>query len=98
TEEQLATPCTKLTDGAVETPHRSFYSASALDGAECQPGMGRVVIQRSPARPAAAPMKPKVFEIKNYKVIADTGPVTVDPNLTALVGRNESGKTAILKA
>ena len=56
----------------------------ALDGAECQPGMGRVVIQRSPARPAAAPMKLKFFEIKNYKVIDDTGPVTVDPNLTAL--------------
>jgi hypothetical protein len=38
------------------------------------------------------------FQIKNYKVIDDTGPVKVDPKLTALVGRNESGKTAILKA
>src|ERR1700736_2048745 len=38
------------------------------------------------------------FQIKNYKVIDDTGPVRVEPNLTALVGRNESGKTAILKA
>src|ERR1700686_521636 len=43
-------------------------------------------------------MKLKSFQIKNYKVIDDTGPVRVDPNLTALVGRNESGKTAILKA
>src|SRR5258708_29689980 len=38
------------------------------------------------------------FQIKNYKVIDDTGPVKVEPNLTTLVGRNESGKTAILKA
>ena len=43
-------------------------------------------------------MKLKTFQIKNYKVIDDTGPVRVDPTLTALVGRNESGKTAILKA
>src|ERR1700719_111027 len=43
-------------------------------------------------------MKLKSFQIKNYKVIDDTGPVKVDPQLTALVGRNESGKTAILKA
>jgi len=43
-------------------------------------------------------MKLKSFQIKNYKVIDDTGPVDVDSNLTALVGRNESGKTAILKA
>src|SRR6516225_941608 len=38
------------------------------------------------------------LQIKNYKVIDDTGPVRVDPRLTALVGRNESGKTAIMKA
>ena len=43
-------------------------------------------------------MKLRSFQIKNYKVIDDTGPVKVDPQLTALVGRNESGKTAILKA
>jgi hypothetical protein len=43
-------------------------------------------------------MKLKSFQIKNYKVMDDTGPVKVDPTLTALVGRNESGKTAILKA
>jgi ABC-type branched-subunit amino acid transport system ATPase component len=38
------------------------------------------------------------FQIKNYKVIADTDPVKVDPRVTALVGKNESGKTAVLKA
>jgi hypothetical protein len=43
-------------------------------------------------------MKLKSFHIKNYKVIDDTGPVKVDQRLTALVGRNESGKTAIMKA
>ena len=43
-------------------------------------------------------MKLKSFQIKNYKVIDDTGPVKADPNVTALVGKNESGKTAIMKA
>src|SRR3984893_4857617 len=43
-------------------------------------------------------MKLKSFQIKNYKVIDDTGPVKVDSKLTALGGRNESGKTSILKA
>ena len=38
------------------------------------------------------------FQIKNYKVINDTEPGKVDPKVTALVGKNESGKTAILKA
>jgi hypothetical protein len=38
------------------------------------------------------------FQVENYKVIDDTGPVRVDPKVTALVGKNESGKTAILKS
>lgn len=38
------------------------------------------------------------FTIKNYKSIDDTGPIRVDPNVTALVGKNESGKTAIMRA
>lgn len=38
------------------------------------------------------------FQIKNYKVIDDTKPVKADPRVTALVGKNEGGKTAILKA
>src|SRR5436309_2156570 len=38
------------------------------------------------------------FRVQNYKVIDDTGHIKVDPNVTALVGRNESGKTAILRS
>ena len=38
------------------------------------------------------------FQIKNYKVIDDTESVKVDPRVTTLVGKNESGKTAVLKA
>jgi predicted ATP-dependent endonuclease of OLD family len=38
------------------------------------------------------------FRVTNYKVIDDTSDVAVDPAVTALVGINESGKTAILKA
>ena len=43
-------------------------------------------------------MRLNSFQIKNYKIIDDTGQVQIDPNVTALVGRNESGKTAIMKA
>ena len=43
-------------------------------------------------------MKLIEFQIKNYKVIADTEFVKVDPRVTALVGKNESGKPAVLKA
>lgn len=43
-------------------------------------------------------MKLADFTIKNYKVIDDTDPVKADPRVTALVGKNESGKSAVLKA
>ena len=43
-------------------------------------------------------MKLVNIRIKNYKIISETEPVMVDPHVTALVGKNESGKTAILKA
>jgi predicted ATPase len=43
-------------------------------------------------------MKLNDIEIKNYKVIDDTKPVKIDPRVTALVGKNESGKSSILKA
>ncbi|GAB4228619.1 MAG: hypothetical protein Kow0032_09150 [Methyloligellaceae bacterium] len=43
-------------------------------------------------------MKLVTFQIKNYKVIGDTETVKADPRVTALVGKNESGKTAVLKA
>jgi len=38
------------------------------------------------------------FQIKNYKVIDETKPIPVDENVTALLGKNESGKTAIARA
>jgi predicted ATP-dependent endonuclease of OLD family len=38
------------------------------------------------------------FTIQNYKIIDDTGPVQADPNVTALVGKNESGETGVLRA
>jgi len=38
------------------------------------------------------------FQIKNYKVIDDTAPVKADRRVTALVGKNESGKTSVMKA
>src|SRR5260370_28505255 len=38
------------------------------------------------------------FKIQNYKIIDDTGPVEADFNVTALVGKNESGKTGVLRA
>lgn len=38
------------------------------------------------------------FQIKNYKVIDDTGSVKVDQFVTAIVGKNESGKSSIMKA
>ncbi len=38
------------------------------------------------------------FRVQNYKIIDDTHEVSVDPDVTALVGVNESGKTAILRS
>jgi predicted ATPase len=38
------------------------------------------------------------FQVRNYKVIHDSTRVIVDPRVTALVGKNESGKSAILQA
>ena len=38
------------------------------------------------------------FQIKNYKIIDETETVKVDRRLTTLIGKNESGKTAVLKA
>ena len=38
------------------------------------------------------------FQIENYKVIDEIAPIPIDARVTALVGKNESGKTAVLKA
>lgn len=43
-------------------------------------------------------MKLTRFRVKNYKVIDDTEMVPVDDRVTALVGKNEAGKTGILRA
>lgn len=42
-------------------------------------------------------MKLKSIQIKNYRSIEDSGKFAID-DITCLVGKNESGKTAILKA
>lgn len=42
-------------------------------------------------------MKALRFRVRNYRNIEDSGWVTLDP-VTVLVGRNESGKTSLLKA
>ena len=44
-----------------------------------------------------ASMKLKRFRIQNYRSISDSGPINVD-RLAALVGRNESGKSNLLRA
>ena len=43
-------------------------------------------------------MKFTGFQIKNYKCIGDSGYVKVDPRITTLIGKNESGKTSIFTA
>lgn len=39
----------------------------------------------------------RAVQIQRYKCIEDTGTVHLDPRLTCLVGKNESGKTAFLE-
>lgn len=43
-------------------------------------------------------MQLKSAVIRNYRSIEDSGEVSVEPDVTALVGKNESGKTAALQA
>jgi AAA ATPase-like protein/OLD-like protein len=43
-------------------------------------------------------MKLTHAQIYRYKSIDDSGPVEIDPKVTVLVGKNESGKTAFLEA
>jgi hypothetical protein len=40
----------------------------------------------------------KTYRVSNFKSITDSGEIRVDENVTALVGKNESGKTACLEA
>ncbi|MGH9942173.1 MAG: AAA family ATPase [Pyrinomonadaceae bacterium] len=37
-------------------------------------------------------------QVRNFKSIEDSGSVSIDPEVTVLVGQNESGKTAFLQA
>ena len=43
-------------------------------------------------------MKLVRMRVQNYKVIEDTDWVPLDERVTALVGKNEAGKTGILRA
>ncbi|MBL9081579.1 MAG: AAA family ATPase [Planctomycetales bacterium] len=43
-------------------------------------------------------MKLKTVRVKNFKCVKDSTEFGVDPKVTCLVGKNESGKTAILQA
>jgi hypothetical protein len=43
-------------------------------------------------------MRIRKLRITNYKSILDSGEVDLNPAITVLVGRNESGKTSILRA
>ena len=40
----------------------------------------------------------KSVNIQSYKCIIDSGPVQIEPDITCLVGKNESGKTAFLES
>lgn len=43
-------------------------------------------------------MKLKEYTVREFESIWDSGPVKIDDKITCLVGKNEAGKTAILKA
>jgi hypothetical protein len=43
-------------------------------------------------------MRLKAFRVKNYKTIEDSGRVEIDTNVSCLMGKNESGKSAVMQA
>lgn len=43
-------------------------------------------------------MRLKAFEVKNYKTIQDSGLVEIETNVSCLLGKNESGKSAVMQA
>ncbi|MBN9672613.1 AAA family ATPase [Roseibium aggregatum] len=43
-------------------------------------------------------MKLKTVQIKHFKHVLDSTPVEIQPDITCLVGKNESGKSAFLEA
>jgi AAA ATPase domain len=43
-------------------------------------------------------MRLKAFEVKYYKTVEDSGRVKIDTNVACLLGKNESGKSAVMQA
>lgn len=43
-------------------------------------------------------MRLEAFRVKNYKTIEDSGRVEIDTNVSCLMGKNESGKSAAMQA
>lgn len=43
-------------------------------------------------------MKIVEFQVRNFRNIVDSNPISVEPDVTCLVGKNESGKSALLEA
>src|SRR2546428_3629965 len=43
-------------------------------------------------------MRLKAFTVKNYKIALDSGRVEIDTNVACLMGKNESGKSAVMQA
>lgn len=43
-------------------------------------------------------MKLTSFKVTNFRNVIDSGEIAVEPDVTCLVGKNESGKTALLQA
>jgi AAA15 family ATPase/GTPase len=43
-------------------------------------------------------MKLREFRVREFRSIWDSGPIKVDDKVTCFVGKNEAGKTALLKA
>lgn len=43
-------------------------------------------------------MIPSTFQVRDFKSVTDSGLIRLDDDITCLVGKNESGKTAVLEA
>lgn len=43
-------------------------------------------------------MQLKQFQVQKFRNVLDSSPITVEPDVTCLVGKNEAGKTALLQA
>jgi hypothetical protein len=43
-------------------------------------------------------MRLTAFQVKNYKSVLDSREVKIDPNVTCLMGMNESGKSSVMQA